>query len=158
MDETFPPGRVVRVNVSRGGVPKRPVAEARVGLGGLEGDWQRDRRYHGGPDRAVCIYSLEVIEALRAEGHPVEPGSTGENLTVEGLPWAEVVPGRRLELEGGLVLEVASFAAPCGTIRASFAGGTIGRIDQEDHPGASRVYARVLSPGTGREGMAVRLL
>ena len=158
MEQDSFPGRVVRVNVSRGGVPKRPVAEARVGPGGLEGDWQNDRRYHGGPDRAVCLFSLEVIEALRAEGHPVEPGSTGENLTVEGLPWGEVVPGKRLEFEGGLVLEVASYAAPCGTIRGSFAGGSIGRVDQEDHPGASRVYARVLSPGTVREGMAVRLL
>lgn len=150
-------GRVARLLVSRGGVPKRPVPEAAVAPEGLAGDWQRDRRYHGGPDRAVCLFALEVIEALRAEGHPVEPGSTGENVTVEGLPWGDVAPGRRLAFDGGVVLEVVSYAAPCATIRGSFTGGQSRRIDQEIHPGSSRVYARVVSGGTLKEGAAVRL-
>jgi MOSC domain-containing protein YiiM len=150
-------GRVAHLLVSRGGVPKRPVPEAAVGPEGLAGDWQRDRRHHGGPDRAVCLFSLEVIEALRAEGHPVEPGSTGENVTVEGLPWGEVTPGRRFTFDGGVVLEVVSYAAPCGTIRGSFADGRTSRIDQELHPGSSRVYARVVAGGTLKEGATVRL-
>lgn len=151
-------GRVRSVNVSGGGVPKRPVPEAFVATEGLRGDVQADRRYHGGPERAVSLFSLEVVERLRAEGHPIVPGSAGENLTLEGLDWSLVVPGARLELEGGVVLEVASYCVPCGKIRPSFADGKVHRINQEDHPGESRVYARVVAEGTVRAGVAVRLV
>lgn len=150
-------GRVHRLNVSGGGVPKRAVAEARVTRTGLAGDTQGDLRYHGGPERAVSLFSLDVIERLRAEGHPIAPGTAGENVTVEGLDWALVVPGARLELEGGVVLEVASYCVPCGKIRGSFAEGKIQRISQRDHPGESRVYARVVVEGTLREGESLRL-
>lgn len=139
-------------------MPKRPVPEATVTASGLRGDVQRDLRYHGGPERAVSLFSLDVIERLRSEGHPVEPGSTGENVTVAGVDWGLVVPGARLEFEGGVVLEVASYCTPCGKIRASFADGAIHRINQEDHPGESRVYARVIAEGTVREGESVKVV
>ncbi len=65
--------RVRQVNVSSGGVPKLPVPVARVGRLGLEGDDHADRTEHGGPFRAVCLYSIEAIERVRAEGHPIFP-------------------------------------------------------------------------------------
>jgi MOSC domain-containing protein YiiM len=151
-------GRVRSLNVSGGGVPKRPVPEAVVTTNGLRGDVQRDLRYHGGPERAVSLFSYDVLERLRAEGHAITPGSTGENVTVSGLDWGLVAPGARLELEGGVVLEVTSYCVPCGKIRASFLDGKIHRINQEDHPGESRVYARVVVEGTMREGEPVRLV
>lgn len=70
------------INVSDGGVPKRSRESCRVGESGLEGDRRRDLRDHGGPDRAVSQYSLELIQALKAEEHPIQAGSIGENLTV----------------------------------------------------------------------------
>ena len=54
-------GRIHAINLSDGGVPKTPVAEAEVTPTGLIGDRQEDTEHHGGPERAVCIYSLEVI-------------------------------------------------------------------------------------------------
>ena len=150
------PGRVHSLNVSGGGVPKRPIPEAHVTKNGLQGDVQEDLRYHGGPERAVSLFSFDVIERLRKEGHPISPGSTGENVTIAGLDWTLVEPGARLEFEGGVVLEVASYCVPCGKIRASFADGKVHRISQEDHSGESRVYARVLVAGTLREGETVR--
>jgi MOSC domain-containing protein YiiM len=54
-------GRLVSINLSNGGVPKRPVPECRVTESGLEGDRQRDLHFHGGPNRAVCLYPLERI-------------------------------------------------------------------------------------------------
>ena len=86
------------IQISRGGVPKLAVERARVTTLGLEGDSQHDTVHHGGPERAVCLFSAEVIEKLRGEGHPIEAGKTGENLTVSGLNWAEVVPGDRLRV------------------------------------------------------------
>src|SRR5919107_4461162 len=91
------------LNVSDGGVPKLPVARARVTSAGVEGDRQRKLTIHGGPDRALCLWSLELIEALRAEGHPVVPGSAGENVTISGVDWGRVVPGARLRLGSVLV-------------------------------------------------------
>lgn len=147
----------MQINVSRGGVPKRPVESAEVTALGLTGDDHHDRRHHGGPDRALCLFSLEVIRRLQAEGHPITPGSTGENLTLEGLPWEDLVPGVRLRFDGGVEVEVASYTTPCSTIRASFLDGQITRIKQALHPGSSRVYARVLTPGRLSRGEGCRL-
>ena len=89
---------VHQINVSDGGVPKLPVLEATVSNKGVAGDRQRNLKFHGGPDRAVCVYSLELIEQLQEEGHPIDPGSTGENLTLSGLDWDQVRPGVRLTI------------------------------------------------------------
>jgi MOSC domain-containing protein YiiM len=150
-------GRVVQVNVSPGGLPKLPVAGAAVSVLGLDGDGHRSEEHHGGPDRAVCLYALEAIDALRAEGHAIAPGAIGENLTVAGLAWADVVPGTVLEIGPSLVLEVARYTAPCVNIARAFEGGHFGRVSQKRHPGWSRVYARVLAPGHVRPGDPVRL-
>ncbi len=140
----------VSVSVSRGGLPKLPVDVIRVGRTGIEGDGHRHRKIHGGPERAVCLYSLEVIRALVVEGHPIHPGSAGENVTVSGLSWDLVVPGATLALGDEVLLAVASYTAPCKTIAASFVDRRFRRIDQRKHPGWSRVYARVLREGAVR--------
>lgn len=150
-------GRVVQVNVSDGGVPKRPVPSARVTATGLSGDRQRDLRYHGGPERAVCLLALELIERLRAEGHPIEPGSTGENLTLAGLDWPALRPGARLLFAGGVELQVSGEAAPCRIIGGSFAGGRFERLSGKEHPGGSRLYCRVLREGVVAAGEAVEV-
>ncbi len=93
-----------QLNCSPGGVPKTPVADAVLTPIGLAGDQQRDRRYHGGPERALCLFSLEVIAELQAEGHPIFPGSAGENATISGLEWAALAPGSRLALGLALIL------------------------------------------------------
>jgi MOSC domain-containing protein YiiM len=154
--ERASPGRLESINVSQGGVPKHPAPEATVGTDGVEGDRQRDLRLHGGPDRAVSVFSAEHIAALRAEGHPIAPGTIGENLTVSGIDWSRVVPGACLDI-GEVRLEITSYAAPCANIAGSFAGGNIARVAQKTSPGWSRVYTRVLAPGHVRVGDEVVL-
>ena len=114
---------IYSLNISSGGVPKLAVPESLVTFAGLTGDWQKNRKYHGGPERALCLYALERIEALVAEGHRVGPGALGENVTVAGLAWDEVVPGVRLRFGRDVVVEVASFTKPCRTIAGVFADG-----------------------------------
>ncbi len=143
--------------MSIGGVPKLPVREARLGVSGLAGDGHRNRRLHGGPMRALCLYSLERIRALAAEGHPISPGSTGENVTIEGIEWSLLNPGVRLSL-GDAEIEITSFTEPCGVIRRSFSDYVPFRIGQAEHPGWSRVYARVITEGTLRTGDVAQLL
>ena len=150
-------GRVLQVNVAAaGGVPKLPVVAALLTAHGVAGDRQLDRENHGGPDRAVCLFASERIAALAAEGHPIAPGSTGENLTITGLEWSELQAGDRLLVADGVVLEISGPAPPCRTIASSFLGGKFGRISEKSHPGWSRLYARVLVEGLVREGAPVR--
>jgi MOSC domain-containing protein YiiM len=148
---------VVSVNVSSGGVPKLPVERARVSPTGVEGDRQRLLQYHGGPQRAVSIYSLDLIEALRNEGHPIGVGTVGENLTVAGLDWSLMVPGTRLRI-GEADVEITAYAAPCRTIAGSFVGRRMGRISEAKHPGWSRVYGRVNTAGAIWRDSVVQLI
>lgn len=121
---------------------------AEVTFDGLASDQQADLKHHGGPDRALCLYSLERILDLQAEGHPIFPGASGENLTLVGLSWEGIVPGCRFKLGGTVEIEIASFTTPCATIRGFFRDEKPNRISQKHHPGWSRVYARVLREGT----------
>lgn len=149
-------GRVHSINVSSGGVPKLARPLARITKEGVEGDRQRDRRYHGGPHRAVSLYSLELIEALQAEGHPISPGSIGENLTLADLEWDKVATGVSIDI-GAVVLEVTKAAPPCETIAGSFRHGEFVRVSQKVRPGWSRFYARVLQEGVVHVGDSVTL-
>lgn len=139
-------GKVVSINTSAGGVPKRSVLFSNVHSLGLEDD-RHISPNHGGPERAICIYSLELIKALRAEGHPIDIGTTGENFTVEDLDWSLMEPGVFVTVGAEVRLEVTTFTTPCKTIEASFTDGKFSRISQKLHPGWSRVYARVVTPG-----------
>jgi MOSC domain-containing protein YiiM len=145
MSATFS-GLLASINTSNGGVPKTPIPWARLGINGVEGDRQDDLRYHGGPDRAVCLYSADLIEALQAEGHPISPGSIGENLTLAGIEWEHVRQDARVEI-GDALLEITRATSPCSKIAGSFRAGEFVRVSQKVHPGWSRFYARVLRGG-----------
>jgi MOSC domain-containing protein YiiM len=153
-------GRVHQVSVSRGGVPKLPVTRAWVHREGLAGDGHDEPlTIHGGPERAVCLYSVEQIARVRADGHPLAgPGAIGENLTLEGVDLGSLGPGSRLEIgDGGLVIEVASYAAPCQTIAHNFTERRIARVSPKTNLADSRRYCRVLAEGPVSEGDRVRV-
>lgn len=105
----------------------------------------------------MCLFPFSLIEKLRAEGHPISPGTIGENLTLEGLTtdeWLGLAPGARLAFAGGVRLEIVSYCNPCSNIRDSFRDLHFMRVKQELHPGSSRLYARVLAEGTIETGEA----
>lgn len=151
------PAHIVQVSVSNGGVPKTAVAEAHVGREGLHGDAVNHPKIHGGPERAVCLFSAELIETLQAEGHPIGPGAVGENLTVVGLDWAALAPEAVLAVGDAVRLQLTTRVEPCRTIAASFADGQFKRIQPARVPDETRWYARVLAEGTVRPGDAVRM-
>jgi MOSC domain-containing protein YiiM len=151
-------GRIAQISVSAGGVPKRAVDAGTVTALGLEGDAHRNLEHHGGPERALCLFSLERIRELQAEGHTVVPGAMGENVTVEGLDWDRVEPGARLALGDAVLIEVTRYTVPCFNIAPFFRERDFRRVSQKRHPGSSRVYARVLRTGAIRTGDPVRLL
>jgi len=148
---------VHQINTSKGGVPKRRIHRAVIDASGVVGDEQADKENHGSPAQALCLYSLEVIEKLQGEGHPIQPGSAGENITVSGLDWSEVVPAARLRI-GDIEIEVTGYASPCEKNAQWFRGGRFSRMLQTRHPGESRVYARVLRGGAITSGDPVVLI
>lgn len=150
-------GRIFQLNTSPGGVPKLATREAEVTELGLVGDDHKFPDIHGGPERAVCLFSLERILELQSEGHPIFPGAVGENVTISGLDWNHVTPGQKLSLGEEVLVEITSYTTPCNSIPQSFVDGAYQRISQKLHPGYSRVYARVLRAGRIRTGQLVRL-
>jgi MOSC domain-containing protein YiiM len=151
-------GRIFQLSCSRGGVPKLAVREAMATELGLVGDDHKFPDIHGGPERALCLYSLERILELQQEGHSIFPGAVGENVTISGLDWNTITPGQRLRLGDDVIVEVTSYTSPCNSIPQFFNGGEYQRISQKLHPGYSRVYARVLQPGRLTIGQQVRVL
>jgi MOSC domain-containing protein YiiM len=147
-------GRIFQLSRSAGGVPKLAIQEAQVHELGLEGDKQRNLKVHGGPNRALCLFALEVIVKLQAEGHPIYPGSTGENVTIVGLDWAALRGGTRVQL-GDVIVELTVVADPCKQIAASFIDRAFKRLDV---PGDTRWYCRVVQTGALRVAMPVRVL
>jgi MOSC domain-containing protein YiiM len=139
-------GRVARLHRSDGGVPKSAVDEVDVDWSGVVGDVQNDRKHHGRPFQALCLWSVEVIEKLQAEGHPIQPGFAGENITITGLDWSSLPFGTMLRI-GEVDAEIAAHAIPCAKNAAWFADRNYNRIHHDEHPGDSRLYAWVRGPG-----------
>jgi MOSC domain-containing protein YiiM len=148
--------RLEAIHISNGGVPKLPRESCRVTVDGLEGDRQRDLRFHGGPMRAVSLYSASLIAALQAEGHPIVAGAMGENLTLDGVDWAAMVPGATVTI-GPVALTLTGYASPCKNIAPAFRDEHFVRVSQKVHPGWSRVYARVDREGVITVGDTVRV-
>lgn len=145
-------GTIVAVCIGPGGIPKQAVPEARATESGLVGDKQR-YRMHGGPNRALCLFSSADYASLRRDGVPCEnPGTFGENVLVEGLDFAQLSPGELLALGDEVRIELFDVREPCGTLKsvdARFPNLMLGR---------SGFVCRVLREGLLRPGMRVRRL
>lgn len=148
------PGRIVQVNISPGGVPKRPIGVGAIGPLGVEGDLHAHPQFHGGPLKAILIIAAEVVDGLIAKGYPVFYGALGENLTTHGLDVHALRPGDRLRA-GGAMLEITTPRIPCYQLdvygpaikneifdRRVKAGDT-----SSPRWGMSGLYASVLEPG-----------
>jgi MOSC domain-containing protein YiiM len=111
-----PMGRLVQINISSGGMPKLAVDQVQVGRDGLEGDWQLNRKYHGGPGRAVCIFSRELYAWLKDEhGIELALGSVGENFTTDGVDIGSWNKGDRFRV-GDCEIEITDVRTPCRSL------------------------------------------
>lgn len=138
--------RVIGLFVSQGGVPKLPVDTLSVTITGCLGDKQNDLKHHGGPDKAICILQNCIIENLQSKGHPIIPGSTGENLLLDGCEVGEIYPGSIIKFEQ-LEIEITQDAPPCKTISNSFTDGNFNLISHRKYPQFTRWYGKVIKEG-----------
>lgn len=160
------PARVAQVSVSRGGLPKRAVAEALLTADGVAGDAHAHPSIHGGPAQAVLLVTGDVVDQLRAAGFPVFAGALGENLTVEGLDRKSLRPGHRYRVGAEAVIALTKRRAPCKALDAYGPAIRDAIWDAEVKAGNPRsakwgmtgFYAAVLLPGIVRPGDPVELL
>jgi MOSC domain-containing protein YiiM len=145
-------GTLLQLNVSPGGMPKLPVLVARVTANGVDGDKQRNRKYHGGPDRAVCLFSTELYDRLRSLGVDLGPGSVGENFTTTGIDLQRLAKGDRLKVGDECVVEITNVRVPCSNLKKW-------DVDlPELIVGFSGWVAKVITDGTVRPGDRIERL
>ena len=150
---------VVQVNVSLGGIPKRPIGAGAITPLGLVGDACAHPQIHGGPRQAVLLIASETIDELQARGYPVFYGALGENLTTRGLDRRQLRIGHQLRA-GVAILEITKVRGPCAALDVY--GPAIKqeiydlRVKAGDPTsprwGMSGFYARVVEPGPVRPG------
>jgi MOSC domain-containing protein YiiM len=138
------------------GIYKRPTdGPLAITTLGLVDDFIGDARNHGGADQAVYIYgSADYDWWARELGHPIEPGTFGDNLTIDGLESALLNVGDRLHL-GETILEVTAARIPCSTLSRRMGDSKFAAAFRNaERPG---LYCRVISPGSIANGDPVRL-
>jgi MOSC domain-containing protein YiiM len=145
-------GELVQVNTSGGGMPKLPVLLGRVTLDGVEGDWQRNRKYHGGALKAICLFSEELYRWLGEQGISLSFGSVGENFTTRGIDLQKLSSGDRLRIGGECEIEITTVRVPCGNLKKW-------DVDlPELIVGRSGWYAKVVRPGVVKAGDAIEVV
>jgi MOSC domain-containing protein YiiM len=135
-------GRIVQINISPGGLPKRPIPKAQVGPLGIVGDGHR-YRFHGGTQKALLLLASEVIDELTTEGWPLHYGALGENLTTRGLDHRLWRSGQHFR-SGEVLFELTEPREPCKTLNP-YGRGLQARLRQ--NPGESGFYAAVFVGG-----------
>jgi MOSC domain-containing protein YiiM len=158
-------GTIVQINVSPGGVPKRPIAEAEVTVEGIRGDSWAHPQIHGGRNQAVLLITSEGIQELMAQGYPVFPGALGENLTTAGLDRRDMRIGQRYRA-GDVMLEITKMRAPCTqldvygpAIKNAVYDAQVNAGDPASPRwGLAGFYARVLHSGFIRPGAIIELV
>lgn len=151
-------GSILQLNVSRGGIPKRPLPTANLTVRGLDGDDWAHPKYHGGPDQALLLIGQEVLDELSALGYSLYPGALGENLTTLGLDYSQLASGQRFQLGDQALIELTKLREPCRTLDV-FNSADNARIQPIlKKLGRGGWYARVLSGGLLAPGQPISLL
>ena len=141
----------------RSAIDKQPISgPLALGSEGLEGDAQADRRFHGGPERALLAYDHGHYAGWREElgRGELPPGSFGENLTVVGLSESEACIGDRFSL-GLAVVQISQPRVPCVKLARRLATPDI--VARAFATGRTGFYLRVLREGRVSAGPLVLL-
>lgn len=137
---------------------KRPVTgQIRLHSTGLEEDEQANSEHHGGPDKAVCVYSDDHSAAWRRDSalESWGPGAVGENFTVSGQSESSVAIGDAFEV-GDAIVQVSQPREPCWKLARRW--GQADFIRRVLVTGRTGWYLRVLREGWIRSGDRLRLV
>lgn len=122
-----------------------------LGQVNLAGDGQADLENHGGPEKAVNVYPIEHYPYwTSAYGNQTfQPGSFGENFTIEGLLEPDVCIGDIFEV-GQALVQISQPRQPCWKLARYWGIKDLAVKVQET--GRTGWYFRVLKEGLIRVG------
>ncbi|MDH4161869.1 MAG: MOSC domain-containing protein [Nitrospirota bacterium] len=128
------------------GICKKPVAgPLLLSRTGFIGDGVGDLRYHGGSDKAVCVYSLDHYPYWTATlGIALPEAAFGENLTVTGMLEPDICIGDTFRI-GSAVVQVSQPRQPCRTLAARYGREDFVKLVVES--GRTGFYFRTLTEG-----------
>ncbi len=141
----------------RSGIFKEP-AEGPVFLSetNLAGDEQADKKNHGGPDKAVCVYPLAHLSYWTERlGRDVKPGAFGENFTVADMSEKTVCIGDVYAVGEAARVEVSQPRSPCWKLARRWNEKKLALWVQQT--GFTGWYLRVLQTGHVEAGQPLIL-
>ena len=130
------------------GIYKQLVEQVSVDKLGIKGDIQADKRFHGGPEKALHQYALSSYEKI-IKRYPLlhkkaKPGMIGENLSATDMNEYNVCIGDIYKV-GSSILQVSSPRIPCWKIDAKFKQPDLNQFISEHR--LNGWYYRVLQAG-----------
>lgn len=122
---------------------------------GVEGDFIGDTVWHGGNHKAVYAFAREELDFWEEElERGFGDGAFGENLTTQGIVWAQTVINQRVHIDD-VVLEVSLPRTPCATFAQWL--GEKGWLKKFNAHGEAGAYLRVISGGHIEPGTPIEL-
>ena len=146
----FPPGQVVAVCLSTGGIPRLPVDSAQLTQRGFANDGHRYEEHYA-KNRAVTLFNQEILDRFEPGAEAFPPGSVGENITITGIDLGELQVGTRL-LVGEAEIHLEKRWKPCHA-KNSANGNTC--VNDRELLG---YFASVLKPGEVKTGDLIKVL
>ena len=126
---------------------------------GLEGDGQADLVNHGGPDKAICVYSFDHYPYWQKvlSDEQLAPGAFGENFTVADIAESDVCIGDTWRVGDEVIVQVSQPRQPCWKLARRWQR-KITRAYEVQENGKTGWYFRVLKLGTVEAGMPLTLV
>lgn len=136
-----------------------PVSARKLGL---SGDGQADPKHHGGPDKAVCVYSTdhwahwrEALAESLADPEEFAAAAFGENFSIAGWTEPDVCLGDRWRI-GDAEFEVSQPRQPCWKLARRWRTKDLTlRVQQTGYTGW---YLRVVREGEVAAGQPIELV
>ncbi len=121
-----------------------------IGPQGVAGDEVADLVNHGGPDKAVCVYSrVHYPHWESVLGQNMGYGAFGENFTVDRIREEDVCIGDEFEA-GQVRVQISQPRVPCWKLAMKWGLDRLPELAAKS--GKTGFYFRVLEPGIVRAG------
>jgi MOSC domain-containing protein YiiM len=138
---------------------KQPISHSTIArTNGLDGDGQADLEVHGGPDKAICVYSFDHYAYWQTVigVNPLPTGAFGENFTLSGIDENNVCIGDVWQVGDSLVVQISQPRQPCWKLARRWQRKTLAHEVQDN--GKTGWYFRVLKEGPVKAGMKLTLV
>ncbi|MDQ0270369.1 MOSC domain-containing protein [Cytobacillus purgationiresistens] len=137
-------------------IGKTIVAEAYLTKEAFSDDGVANPVFHGGPDRAVCLYPYEHYHMWKKEfNQEFQPPSFGENICMTGMLEKDVYIGDIFSL-GETTIQVTQGRIPCSTISMhNDVNPLLSRIVETCYTG---YFFRVLEEGKITKDSSIKLI